>query len=236
MLHNNLAALIVTFLLAVAWLRLNDFAAHRGWISSHLSRKIIHAGTGPLFVVCWLLFDEAASARFLASLVPLTITAQFLLVGLGIIQDEAAVRAMSRSGDRREILRGPLYYGVIFVLLTIWFWRDSPTGMVALMLMCGGDGLADVVGRRFGKQARLPWNPNKSWAGSVGMLSGGWLFSLIIMAIFIRAGQFSGSLASYLPALTIIALAGTLVESLPLRDVDNLTVTACAVIFGYWLF
>ncbi len=236
MLHNNLAALIVTFVLAVAWLRINDFAAHRGWISSHLSRKIIHAGTGPLFVVCWLLFDEAASARYLASLVPLTITAQFLLVGLGIIRDEAAVRAMSRSGDRREILRGPLYYGLIFVLLTIWFWRVTPTGIVALMLMCGGDGLAEIFGRRFGKHARLPWNPEKSWAGSAGMLSGGWLFSLAVMAIFIRAGEFPDPLASYLPALTIIALAGTLVESLPLHDVDNITVTACAVILGYWLF
>jgi len=236
MLNNNLFALIITFILAITWLRINDYAAHRGWISGHLSRKIIHAGTGPLFVTCWLLFDEAASARFLAALVPLTITGQFLLVGYGIIQDEAAVRAMSRSGDRREILRGPLYYGLVFILTTIFFWRDSPTGLVALMLMCGGDGLAEIFGRRFGQKNKLPWSPEKSWAGSGGMLLGGLTFSLAMIALFVQAGQFAGPVSGYLPALILIALVGTLVESLPFHDIDNLTVTASAIILGLWLF
>ena len=101
MLSNDYIALIITFIAAVAWFRLNDFAAHRGWISSQLSRKIIHIGTGPLFVLCWLLFNDAPSARYLAALVPGLITIQFLLVGLGIIKDEAAVKALSRAGDRR---------------------------------------------------------------------------------------------------------------------------------------
>ena len=162
MLHNILA-LVVTFALALIWLRINDFAAHHGWISSHVSRKIIHMGTGPLFVLCWLLFSETPEARFLAALVPLAITGQFILVGTGLIQDEAAVSAMSRSGDRREILRGPMYYGIIFVALTLYYWRSSPIGIIALMLMCGGDGLADLLGRRFGS-LKLPWNQDKSWA------------------------------------------------------------------------
>ena len=119
MLSNNFIALILTFIAAITWLRVNDFAAHRGWISSHLSRKIIHIGTGPIFVLCWLLFHEAPSARYLAALVPGLITVQFILVGLGIIKDESAVKALSRTGDRREILRGPLFYGIIFVVLTI---------------------------------------------------------------------------------------------------------------------
>lgn len=37
-------------------------------------------------------------------------------------------------------------------------------------MMCGGDGLADIVGRRWGANNRLPWNEAKSWAGSAGML------------------------------------------------------------------
>lgn len=69
-----------------------------------------------------------------------------MLIGLTVINDPAAVRAMSRTGNPREILCGPLF------------------GIVALMLMCGGDGLADIAGRRWG-HARLPWAPRKSWAG-----------------------------------------------------------------------
>jgi phytol kinase len=234
-LTNNFLALVITFALAIAWLRLNDFTAHRGWISPHLSRKIIHMGTGPLFVLCWLLFKDLPSARYLAALVPLAITLQFLLVGLGVIKDEAAVQAMSRTGDRREILRGPLYYGIVFVLATIIYWKNSPTGIVALMLMCGGDGLADILGRRFGNSA-IPWNTTKTWVGSLGMLLGGWLFAGVILAIYVYAGGFTSPYSSYLPAITWIALGGTLVESLPFKDIDNITVTLTAVILGRFFF
>ena len=234
MINNNLIALLLTFIAAIAWLRLNDFAAHRGWISSRLSRKIIHIGTGPIFVLCWLLFNDAPSARYLAALVPGLITIQFILVGLGFIQDEAAVQAMSRTGDRREILRGPLFYGIIFVALTIIYWKDSPIGIVALMLMCGGDGLADVLGRRFGKR-KLPWATGKSWIGSLGMFLGGWSLALGILWVYLLLGVFPGSWINYFPAITLIALAGTAIESLPLKDIDNLTVTLTAVILGHIL-
>lgn len=232
--NNNFLALVITFVVALAWLRINDFAAHRGWISGHLSRKIIHAGTGPIFVLCWLLFDDALYARYLAALVPLAITLQFVLVGVGVIKDEAAVRAMSRTGDRREILKGPLFYGIIFVLLTIIYWKTTPIGIVALMLMCGGDGMADILGRRMGS-IKLPWNKQKSWLGSLGMFLGGWVFSAIILAIYIVAGIFPSAFFIFLLPLTIIALGGTIVESLPLRDIDNITVTLIAVILGHLL-
>jgi phytol kinase len=234
MLANNFVALIITFALSLTWLRLNDFAAHKGWVSGHLSRKIIHMGTGPLFVVCWLLFNQATWARYLAALVPLAITAQFVLVGLGIIKDEAAVQAMSRRGDRREILKGPLFYGIVFVVITILYWKDNPIGIVALMLLCGGDGLAEIIGRRYGK-TQLPWNKNKSWVGSFGMFLGGWIFALGILEIYILAGIFPPSISTYLPAVTWIVLGATLVETLPLSDIDNITITLSALALGHLL-
>jgi phytol kinase len=235
MLGNNFMALIITFVVSLAWLRINDYLAQRGWISSHLSRKIIHIGTGPLFVACWLLFDNAAVSRYLAALVPFVITVQFFLVGTGVIHDEAAVQAMSRSGDRREILRGPLFYGILFVILTIIYWKDSPIGMVALMLMCGGDGLAEIFGRRFGT-IKIPWNHDKSLIGSIGMFLGGWILSGLILELYVAVAIFQGPFIIYLAPLTIIALAGTLVESLPLNDIDNITVTLTAVVLGHLLF
>ena len=234
MLSSNLLALIITFAVALIWLRINDFAAHRGWMSSHLSRKIIHIGTGPIFVLCWLLFNPAPSARYLAALVPFAITAQFALVGLGLVKDEAAVQAMSRTGDRREILKGPLYYGIVFVLVTIFYWLESPIGIIALMLVCGGDGLADLLGRRFGV-VKLPWNKGKSWAGSLGMFLGGWILALAVIAVFMSAGVFPGQFSTYLMPITLIALAATFVESLAIPDLDNLTITATALVMGHLL-
>lgn len=237
MLANNTIALIAAFGLALAWLRLNDFFAHRGWISGPLSRKIIHIGTGPLFVLSWLFFTDTTTGippQYLAALIPLAITIQFALVGSGVLRDEAAVKAMSRTGDRREILRGPLYYGIVFVVLTLLYWRSSPIGIVALMLLCGGDGLADVVGKRL-PSMRLIWSPDKSLSGSFAMFFGGFLMSALVLAVYTAAGVFPGNLGTYLPGLTLIALAATLVESLPFKDLDNLTIPLVAVILGHWL-
>ena len=232
---NSILATILTFIVALAFLRLMDFFAHRGWIESRLSRKLIHIGTGPIFVLCWLFFPDAPEARWLAALVPFVITVQFALVGLGIMKDEASVKAMSRTGDRREILRGPLFYGIMFVALTVIFWKDSPVGMTALMIMCGGDGVADLVGRHF-KSSKLPHNSEKSVAGSLSVFIGGWLLSAFVLVIYTSAGVFSRAFASFLLPLTIIALVSMLVESLPNKDVDNITVTVIAVVLGHFLF
>ena len=126
---NPYLATLSTFAIAVFFLRLMDYVAHRGWIESRLSRKFIHIGTGPIFVLCWLMYPDAPISRWLAALVPLLITVQFVLVGTGIIEDEAAVKAMSRTGDRREILSGPLFYGIVFVAVTLIYWKDSLVGI-----------------------------------------------------------------------------------------------------------
>jgi phytol kinase len=233
MFSNNLIALIITFSAALIWLRFNDFVAHKGWISGPVSRKIIHMGTGPIFVLCWLLFNDQPISPYLAALVPLAITLQFVLVGTGIMKDTSAVQAMSRSGDQKEILRGPLYYGIVFVILTILFWRSSPIGIVALMCLCGGDGLADIIGKSYGKNNHLPWSMKKSWAGSLGMLIGGWTFSAAVLGIYIALGYFTLPISHYLIGISIIAVLVTAVESLPFDDIDNITVTLAAVLLGY---
>ncbi len=232
---NNYIALIITFALSLIFLRSMDAIAHRGWMDSKLSRKIIHIGTGPLFVLCWFLFDNAPSARWLAALVPFSITVQFALIGLGIMKDEASVKAMSRTGDPKEILRGPLFYGIMFVALTLIYWKDSPIGIIALMMMCGGDGIADIVGRRI-PSPKLPWSKEKSIAGTVSVFVGGWLLSSILIYIFVAAGVFAGPFLDYLFPITAMALGGAIVESLHFKDVDNISMTLASALIGHWFF
>ena len=235
MLNNNLVAVGLTAVIALAWLRVNDFFAHKGWISGEISRKIIHIGTGPIFVVCWLFFTESVYAPYLAAVIPLAITVQFALVGLGVIKDPSAVDAMSRTGDRREILRGPLFYGLVFIIITIVFWRSSPVGIVALMVLCGGDGLADVVGKRIDSK-NLPWSPQKTLAGSLAMFMGSYILSILVLWVFVNWGYFAGPIIAYLIPVGIIALISTAVESLPIRDIDNISVPLVSVLLGLLLF
>ena len=229
------SATIVTFLIAIAFLRLMDFLAHRGIIESRLSRKIIHIGTGPIFVLCWLMYPDVFIGRWLAALVPLVITLQFALVGLAVIKDEAAVKAMSRTGDRREILRGPLFYGIAFVAITLIYWKDSLIGIPALMILCGGDGIADIVGRRV-NSPKLPWSPEKSVAGSLSVFLGGWILTLIIFGVYVFMGTFSGPMTRFLVPVTIVAMGATLVESLPFKDLDNLTIPLVCILIGHLVF
>ena len=228
-------ATLITFIIALTFLRLMDYIAERGWIDSKTSRKLIHIGTGPIFVLCWLMFPDLSISRWLAALVPLLITVQFALVGTGILKDEAAVKAMSRTGDRREILRGPLFYGIMFVAITLIYWKDSFIGIPALMMMCGGDGIADIVGRRV-NSAKLPWSPDKSVAGMLSVFVGGWLMTILVFAIYVSMGAFSGPIARFPLPVTGIALGATLVESLPFKDVDNITLTIVSALIGHLVF
>jgi phytol kinase len=232
---NPYIATVLTFAIAILFLRLMDYFAERGWIDSKTSRKLIHIGTGPIFVLCWLMFPNLLISRWLAALVPLLITVQFALVGAGILKDEAAVKAMSRTGNRHEILRGPLLYGIVFVAITLIYWKDSLIGIPALMIMCGGDGIADIVGRRV-SSPKLPWSREKSVAGSLSVFLGGWLLTLFICAMYVWAGAFSGPIARFFLPITWIALGATLVESFPFKDIDNITITLICVIIGHLVF
>ena len=90
-LAQDIVATVITFAVALTWLRAIDALAHRGFVEQRLSRKIIHIGTGPLFLLCWNLFSAEPWARYLAALVPLAITVQFVLVGMGVLKDAAGV-------------------------------------------------------------------------------------------------------------------------------------------------
>ncbi|CAI7834065.1 unnamed protein product [Closterium sp. NIES-54] len=148
-------------------------------LSQKLSRKVLHITIGLFFVfVCWPLFSAYPQARFFAAAAPVVTAVQLLLLGLGVTRSDGIVKSMSRSGSKSELLSGPLCYAVTIMLMTVMFWRTSPVGMVALVIMCGGDGVADIVGRRCGSW-KLPWNEQKSWAGSAAMLLCGFFLSLM---------------------------------------------------------
>ena len=93
----------------------------------------------------------------------------------------------------------------------------------------------DLVGRRFNSN-KLVYSPNKTVAGSISVFVGGWLLSAFVLGIYVCVGIFAKPFVSYLLPLTVSALVSMLVESLPFKDIDNITVTVAAAILGYFLF
>ena len=122
-----------------------------------------------------------------------------------------------------------------FCVLTIIFWRESSIGIIALMILCGGDGFADIIGRRVPSLA-LKWSSTKSVAGTLSMFLGGLIFSSLLLFIFTMNGIFNLSFQEVLPKLLVLNIIATIVESLPLKEWDNITVPLSVVILGLLLF
>ncbi|XP_039027921.1 probable phytol kinase 3, chloroplastic isoform X2 [Hibiscus syriacus] len=172
----------------------------------------------------------------LAAVTPGINIIRMFLVGSGIWKDEATVKSMSRYGDYRELLKGPLYYAATITLACALYWRTSPIAIAAICNLCAGDGIADIVGRRFGGQ-KLPYNKNKSVAGSVAMATAGFFTSVVFMYYFSYFGYIEESMEIVLGFL-VVSVASALVESHPISTEldDNLTVTLTSILVGSLVF
>ncbi|KAM1205104.1 hypothetical protein ACFX2G_006044 [Malus domestica] len=221
---------------ALFFLLLWQETAKRGIFDQKLNRKFVHVSIGLVFMLCWPLFSSGLQGAFFASLTPGLNIFRMLLLGLGIWKDEATVKSMSRYGDHRELLKGPLYYATTITLACLVYWRTSPIAIALICNLCAGDGLADIVGRRFGTQ-KLPYNRNKSIAGSVAMASAGFLTSIGYMYYFSSFGYVQESWGMALGFL-VVSLASALVESLPISTEldDNLTVSLTSALIGSVVF
>ncbi|KAJ0716640.1 putative phytol kinase [Helianthus annuus] len=137
----------------------------------------------------------------------------------------------------RELLRGPLYYVLMLILCSILFWRESPVVVVSLSMMCGGDGIADIMGRRFGIH-KIPYNKHKSWVGSISMFIVGFLISIGVLYYFSKFGYFELGRAWTIEQVALVAMIATVVESLPTKGGldDNVSVRLVSMVAAYLSF
>ncbi|MQL89541.1 hypothetical protein Taro_022115 [Colocasia esculenta] len=202
-----------------------------------LSRKIVHVLSGILFMSSWPIFSSSIEARFFAALAPFVNCLRLTVYGLSLVTDEGLIKSVTREGKPEELLRGPLYYVLVLMFCVLVFWRDSPVGVTALAMMSGGDGIADIMGRKFGA-ARLPYNNRKSWVGSICMFTFGFFVSMGMLYYFASLGYFDLDGLESAKKVALISLTATLVESLPFTDVldDNISVPLSSMLMGSLLF
>lgn len=116
---------------------------------------------------------------------------------------------------------------IILLFSILFFWRDGPIGIVALSAMAAGDGLADLVGRRYGKGNKWWFNQDKSIAGSTAFWVGATSCALILLKLL------SIDLQPTLPFSPEIVLTGimattALLEVAPIKVDDNYLVPLSA--------
>ncbi|KAI3458896.1 hypothetical protein Pfo_015559 [Paulownia fortunei] len=209
----------------------------RNIIEQTLSRKLVHILSGLLFLASWPIFSTSTGARYFASLVPSINCLRLVINGLSLTTDEGLIKSVSREGKPEELLRGPLYYVLVLILCAIVFWRESPVGMISLAMMCGGDGIADIMGRRFGS-IKISYNPQKSWAGSISMFLFGFLVSISMLYYFAALGYIQLEWMQTVERVALVSFVATVVESLPTTGTvdDNISVPLASMVTSFLVF
>ncbi|CAM9376143.1 unnamed protein product [Choristocarpus tenellus] len=215
----------VCALASTVWVKVCTSLARSGKLSPQVSRKIVHTTCGPLFMLLWPFFSAEPSARFIAAGVPLMQAMRLTAAGLSGV-GEGGVKSLggssknelvigiSRTGKASETLGGPLIYALVLTLVTAVGWRSSVVGMVAVSQLAAGDGMADLVGRRFGKR-KWWWSDSKSYVGSLAFALGGFLTSCGLIAWFHARGCLAISTGAATTRVAAISLACALVELMP---------------------
>jgi dolichol kinase len=224
--------MLISIIAVMMVVQINGIIRKSGKLSSDVTRKIVHIFAAPVFVLTWYLYPGDTYSRYFAMIVPILFVLLFVGIGTGKVKNEAFVASMSRSGDPKELLKGTLYYAIMIVIVTIlWFYYPAnPMAFVIFGCLAGGDGLADIIGRKYGGNKKFGiGGAEKTVAGSVGMFFGSFLFSYILIALFsIEIAAFNLALL-FLPVL-VISLVAMIVEALTPKNLDNWTVPIAVIV------
>jgi uncharacterized protein (TIGR00297 family) len=160
----------------------------------------------------------------------------FAFVGImyGVFLSKIFVGGTFRKHEQEKGFSfGKLIYGVMVFVLILLFNKKMHIVAGAWAIMSMGDGFSSIFGKAYGKK-KLPWNPEKSWIGSIAFVFFGGVGAAILMW-WVNPGLLQTPFAWYhlliTSFLTSFVTAG--VESLPLKINDNITVPLTAGLFLY---
>jgi phytol kinase len=186
-----------------------------------------------LFMLLWPLFSNATGVRYFAAITPFIQVVKLWLAGKGGKEGEEKnlANAISRSGDAEEALGGPFIYVVILLCSTLGFWTNSLVGIMAMSVMSIGDGLADLIGRRFGKNNKWFFAQNKSVAGSLAFVVGSTLGSVSLLSwlSFTNTVTLPVGMLALSARILLICSICAIIELFPFVD-DNWSVPIAAAV------
>lgn len=169
---ENILGLVISMIYILFILILGTAVAKYSKGASESSRKLVH-----ILVGNWVFLTPIFTEVYFVILVPFV----FIIVN-SISYKYKIIKAMERDDDSL----GTVYYAISMFLLTgIGFllnWYIFP--FVGLLIMAYGDGLAAVIGKKWGKTKPFSFAPEKSIAGSM---------TVFLVGILVTSGTIIGS-------------------------------------------
>lgn len=226
-LHSWLPSLIGVGLWIGIIFGLSEWVSKQPQFNAEIPRKVVHIGTGNVILLAWWL-ETPLSLGLFASIVFCLIT--LLSYRFPILP--------SVSGIGRQSW-GTFFYALSIGLLIALFWgRSLPQfAAIGILIMTWGDGLAAIIGQKFGTHPYTIWGIHKSWEGTATMF----FMSLLVTSTILRFSDNGPlSLISILEISGVVSAIATGLEAFSKYGLDNLTVpigsaTLCYILVQWCL-
>lgn len=194
----------------------------RGY-DSGFTRKVIHIGVG---MMIWLVpFLFTTPWPFVVACV------MFMIINL--IDWRYGLIGSMQSRHRSNL--GTVYFPLAAAVVALIFWDTPPLMVAALMPLTWGDGIAPVIGAAYGRRVYRVHTSTRTVEGSAGFFVAGFIFTWLALWVMPGTPEIS-PVGAILPALVIMAVT-TVIEAFSIWGLDNLTVTAAAIIIlSLWPF
>jgi phytol kinase len=219
---NPVWAVVLCALYVVAVITAAELLRRRGY-SNNLTRKIIHVGAGmTIWLVPWLFAS------------PWPFVAACALLALFTLLDWyfGWLPAMA-SNDGTNL--GTFYFPIAIITAVLVFWGKPVFMVAAIMPLTWGDGLAPLVGRVYGRHTYTVFGHTRSWQGSATFFVAALIFTWLALWLPDLPARLTPATA-ILPAL-LVSAGASVAEGCTVRGLDNLTVTAVAIlVFSLYAF
>lgn len=188
-------------------------------VDPELVRKVVHIGIGNVIVLAWWLQIPTW----------IGVGASVLFSAIALVSYRVPILPSINSVDRHSM--GTFFYAVSFAVLIGCFWplHQPHYAALGILVMTWGDGLAALIGQRWGRHPYKLWGMKKSWEGSLTMA----IATYGVSALVLWAAQ--GSMWQTWIVPVAIALAATALEAFSRFGIDNLTVPLGSAVVGFGL-
>ncbi len=182
-----------------------------------ITRKVVHIGSGNVILLAWWL---KISTQVIVS-------AAVIAAAIALISYFKPILPSINSVGRKSL--GTLFYAISIGVLAVCFWQNYPQyTAIGILVMAWGDGMAAIIGQRFGKHTYQVWEITKSWEGSLAMTATSYIVTSLILWL-VRGSSWQ----TWFTAL-IVALVATALEAVSKFGIDNLTVPLGSAILCFY--
>lgn len=220
---SNLLGIIICFGYVFIVIGLAEGLRRRQGYGSDFTRKVIHIGVGMMSWFIPFLFTSPWPFVFAC--------VAFMIINL--IDWRYGLIGSMQSKHRSNL--GTVYFPFAAAVAAVVFWEQPPLMVAALMPLTWGDGLAPVIGAGYGRNFYRIHTSTRTLEGSAGFFVAGLIATWLALWVMPGAPGIAPA-AAVLPALVVMVVT-TLIEAVSIWGLDNLTVTAAAImILSLWPF